>query len=229
MQYLAWRVLCGLSRKIEISFLLVGHTKFAPDCNFGLLKQKFRKSVVGCLDDLARVVDQSAHTNHAQLVGREDGTTLVDQHDWKGLFQPFFRGGAFDGIKSLHHLVFSSATKGSAMVRESCNAEEETRPLLKKDHQGWKPLPTNLPAVLPPPGIPRERGRYLFEKVRPYVPDYCKDVVCPPPLSQPATAHLITTCQPTSSPPATPTPSSSPPPPPPASPTPPPPPKRRRT
>ena len=88
MQYLAWRVLCGLSRKIEISFLRVGHTKFAPDWNFGLIKQKFRKSLVGCLDDLACVVDQSAHTNHAQLVGREDGTTLVDQQDWKGFFQP---------------------------------------------------------------------------------------------------------------------------------------------
>ena len=31
MQYLAWRVFCELNRKIEISFLLVGHTKFAPD------------------------------------------------------------------------------------------------------------------------------------------------------------------------------------------------------
>ena len=222
MQYLAWRVLCGLSRKIEISFLLVSHTKFAPDCNFGLLKQKSRKSVVGCLDDLARVVDQSAHTNHAQLVGKEDGTTLVKQYNWKGLFQPFFRGGAFE---SMHHLVFSSATKGSVMVRENCDAEEETRPLLKKDHQGWKPLPTTRPAVLPPPGIPRERGRYLFEKVRPYVPDYCKDVVCPPPLSQLATATPTPSQQATpnpSSPPATHTPSL------PASHTPSPPPKKRK-
>ncbi len=81
MQYLAWRILCGLNRKIEISFLLVGHTKFAPDWCFGLLKQKFRKTLVGCLDDLARVVDQSAHTNHAQLVGTEDGKSLVSQYD----------------------------------------------------------------------------------------------------------------------------------------------------
>ena len=109
MQYLAWRVLAGLNRKIEISFLLVGHTKFAPDWCFGLLKQKFRKSLVGCLEDLVGVVNQSASTNHAQLVGTEDGTTIVPQHDWAGYFQPYFRRGAFDGIKSLHHLVFSSA------------------------------------------------------------------------------------------------------------------------
>ncbi len=84
MQYLAWRMLCGLNRKIEISFLLVGHTKFAPDWCFGLLKQKFRKTLVGCLDDLARVVDQSAHTNHVET---EDGTSLVSQYDWAGFFQ----------------------------------------------------------------------------------------------------------------------------------------------
>ena len=49
MQYLAWRVLDG---RIEISFLIVGHTKFAPDWCFGLLKQAYRRTKVGCLDDI---------------------------------------------------------------------------------------------------------------------------------------------------------------------------------
>ena len=31
MQYLAWRVMTGLNQRIEISFMMVGHTKFAPD------------------------------------------------------------------------------------------------------------------------------------------------------------------------------------------------------
>ena len=114
-----------LNKSIEISFLRVGHTKFAPDWCFGLLKQKFRKSEVGCLDDLVRVVDLSANTNHAQLVGREDGRVLVRQYDWASHFQPYFRRAAFDGIKSWHHLVFSSATPGKANVRIHCNAEEK--------------------------------------------------------------------------------------------------------
>ena len=37
MQYLAWRVFAGLHKSITISFLIVGHTKFAPDWAFGLL------------------------------------------------------------------------------------------------------------------------------------------------------------------------------------------------
>ena len=36
MGYLMWRVLTGLHREIKISFLPVGHTKFASDWCFGL-------------------------------------------------------------------------------------------------------------------------------------------------------------------------------------------------
>ena len=87
MQYLMWRVMAGLNKTVEMSFLLVGHTKFAPDWCFGLLKRKFRKSLVGCLNDMLRVVDQSAKTNVAELVGKEDGTTLIPQYDWAGFFE----------------------------------------------------------------------------------------------------------------------------------------------
>ena len=126
------------------------------------------------------MVDQSARTNHAQLVGMEDGTTFVHQYDWAGFFQSYFRRGAFDGIKSIHHLVFSSAKPGTAVVREFCNAEEKTLTLLKKDHQGWKPRPDRLPNILPPPGLSMERRRYLYERIREFVPDPHKDTVCPP-------------------------------------------------
>ena len=140
MQYLAWRVLYKRNR---ISFLFVGHTKFAPDWCFGQLKQMFRKTLVGCLEDLTCVVDQSARTNHAQLVSMEDGTVLVDQYDWVGYFQSYFRRGAFDGIKSLHHLVFSSAAPGTAVVRNSCNAEGKTLTLLKWTIRAGSPAPVS--------------------------------------------------------------------------------------
>ena len=106
MQYLAWRILAGLNKKIEISFMMVGHTKFAPDWAFGLLKQKFRRSIVGCLDDLVRVVNESASINVPQLVGNENGTIIVHQYNWSEFFSSFFKRQAFDGIKSLHHLIF---------------------------------------------------------------------------------------------------------------------------
>ena len=42
VQYLVWRVIAGLNETVEHSFMLVGHTKFAPDRFFGLLKRLYR-------------------------------------------------------------------------------------------------------------------------------------------------------------------------------------------
>jgi len=77
MQYLAWRVLVGLHRSITISFMTVGHTKFFPDWCFGLFKRTFRRTAVGCLDDIVGAVVKSAEVNHAQLVAKQNGEVLV--------------------------------------------------------------------------------------------------------------------------------------------------------
>lgn len=109
MQYLAWRVLAGLNRRIDLSFMVDSHTLSAPYWAFVLLKQKFKKMRVGCLDDLERVVNDSATVNHAQLVGREDGTVIVCQYNWSEYFATYFRKQALKGI---NHLVFSADSPG---------------------------------------------------------------------------------------------------------------------
>ena len=60
----------GKHSSIKLSFLITGHTKFAPDGNFGLLKRKFRLTEVNCLTDVEDVVNQSSAMNMAQLTGR---------------------------------------------------------------------------------------------------------------------------------------------------------------
>ena len=50
IQYLMYRTLSGLHTKIEMSFLVVGHTKFSPDSHFGLIKQRYRNSSVYTYD-----------------------------------------------------------------------------------------------------------------------------------------------------------------------------------
>ena len=44
MWYLAWRCIHELHRRIELYFLIAGHTKFSPDWCFGLFKQRYRRS-----------------------------------------------------------------------------------------------------------------------------------------------------------------------------------------
>ena len=52
--------------------------------------------MVGCLDDLARVVNESAIINHAQLVGRENGEVIVKQYDWASFLKSYFKRQAFE-------------------------------------------------------------------------------------------------------------------------------------
>lgn len=54
--YLAWRVLTGLNKTIQLSFLPVGHTKFSPDWAFGLFKKRFRVERVSNLQDVAEII-----------------------------------------------------------------------------------------------------------------------------------------------------------------------------
>ena len=71
-----WRVQNGLHPSITYSFLPVGHTKFALDWCFGLLKQKLRRTKVDCLKDIVDTVNNSANVNFAQEVGSQMGKLL---------------------------------------------------------------------------------------------------------------------------------------------------------
>ena len=83
MAYLMWRVLVDLNEEIIISFLLVGHTKFAPDWGFGLFKRLFKLTKVGTIYDIADVVHNSAAVNHLQLIADYDGKNFVKFYDFR--------------------------------------------------------------------------------------------------------------------------------------------------
>ena len=66
--YCAWRVAIGLHQSITLNFLVMGHTKFAPDACFGLLKRAFKRRAISLLSELESVVNESACLNSSQLV-----------------------------------------------------------------------------------------------------------------------------------------------------------------
>jgi len=104
--YCAWRVAVGLHQSIKLNFLIVGHTKFAPDWCFGLLKQAFRRHAVSSLSEMESVVNGSATVNVSQLVGREDGQAIVPVGDWQKHLTPYFR--PFPGIKKHQHFRYNN-------------------------------------------------------------------------------------------------------------------------
>ena len=58
------RVLAELHFDIELSFLIVGHTKFAPDGYFGLIRKRYRRSNIGTIEDLVQTILASSANGH---------------------------------------------------------------------------------------------------------------------------------------------------------------------
>ena len=156
---------------ITLSFLPVGHTKFSPDWCLGLFKRLYRRTKVGSLQSIAEVVNDSAECNFAQLVSREDGSTIVPTFDWTDFFAPHMK--KIVGIKELHHFRMTSASPGCVFVREHIDSAEVTIKLLKEP--AWTPDVSDLPDVVPPHGLSGERQRYLHKQIRPFCPDQDKD------------------------------------------------------
>ena len=122
------------------------------------------------------MVNKSADCNVAQLVSREDGSTIVPSYDWTDHFAPHFK--KLPGIKKYHHFRMSSSTPGSVFVKEHSDSTEVRIDLLK---DSWSPDAHELPRLTPPRGLSADRQWYMFEQIRPFCPDDDKDVTCPKP------------------------------------------------
>lgn len=85
MQYLMWRTMSGRNESVQISFMIVGHTKFAPDRFFGLIKKKYRYTFVSTLEEMKEVVRKSI------ISGSYNGKKLVSWYDWKSYFCTLYK------------------------------------------------------------------------------------------------------------------------------------------
>ena len=202
LHYLIWRVMVGLHHRVNISFLIVGHTKFSPDWCFGLLKQRFRRTKVSTLSELEHVVNISAEANIAQLVGTQSGEMIVPIYNWTTMFAGKLK--KLKNIKKYQHFTITSTAPGSVCVRYESDTDEECITLLN-DHT-WTPSPHNLPPIVVPPGLSLDRQWYLHNQIAPYCPEEVRDITCPQPHTP---LSATSTPLPTTSTPLCPTTSSS--------------------
>lgn len=178
VSYLAWRVMMKLNTDITLSFLPVGHTKFAVDWAFGLLKKKFRVSEVNTIQEFCDVVADSTPSsklNYAVAVGTEDGRVLVPMANW----QEYFSDNQFKKlpqITSYSHFKFSNEMLGSVCVRH--NIDE---PWLLHVLTSSSEPPSGLPAQIIPEGMTDDRKDYLYKNIREYCSPEAKDILCPKP------------------------------------------------
>ena len=112
------------AHSIRFHFFFTGHTKFSPDACFGLIKRKFRCTNVSLVDYLARVVNESAACNLCQLVGTQDGQTIVPSRDCAVSLLQFSLPGWYQSPPGWYQAVPSlPALSGT---QEDCHSRGDT-------------------------------------------------------------------------------------------------------
>ena len=182
--YLAWRIITGLHQTCVYSFLIVGHTKFACDWCFGLLKQSFRKSFISSLYEFASVIDRSTVTgvNVPQLCSLHDGSVIVPVYDWVSFLSAYFR--KFKNIKKYHHFRFKKEAPGVVFHKQFSDSTEESFILLRAENDF---PPANLLTIQEPKGLDHQRQMYLFNEIRQFCKEGTEDLIAREPQRDPHT------------------------------------------
>ena len=115
----------------------------------------------------------------AQLVGLQSGETIVPTYNWSDHCDQYTSKTALKGIKRMQHFHFSNRFPGQVKVTNEVDGIERTITLLKDPSQTQ--TLGELPDVIVPPGLSLEWQWYLYDKIREFCPDHCKDLVCPRP------------------------------------------------
>ena len=97
--------------------MLAGHTKFAPDRFFGLIKRKYRRSTVSSMIELERVVNESTITgqNIPQPVRDIHGKQQVVWYKWSTHLLQFFQ--TIPNMFSYHSFRVSEDNPGIVFLK----------------------------------------------------------------------------------------------------------------
>ncbi|EDN68038.1 conserved hypothetical protein [Beggiatoa sp. PS] len=185
LHYLLYRVLAGLHDNIELSFMIVGHTKFAPDGYFGLIRKHYRRSSIYTYQDLVQtIINSSAHGhNTCQPVGNY-GTPTNSQpliyRDWSSWLLKFFK--KLPDITSYRHFKIEKSKPGVVSIKRAIDGEETEIALVKRTIPFGKNKSFRRPSKITPKGLSLTRQWYLYEQIRMHIPNEPdKEMTCPKP------------------------------------------------
>jgi hypothetical protein len=182
MQFFVSLVSLGLLRHVEMKFLLKGHTHCSVDGGHGMIKKVWRKHDVFTLEQAASVVEAASPTAgmHRAII-----VSAHDFFDWERLLSSYF--GKLPHILSFQQFEMDASRPGRLRYRQHHTEEWQETGIFQSGIAG---LPRELSSfetiqhaltALPPPGIPVKKQHVLYDKVRKYVPQAYRDIVCPRP------------------------------------------------
>jgi len=175
VKFFLWQCLMGYSQTIEVKFMIKGHTHFGPDSHFSYIKKRYRRSNAFSVEHLEGIIRTSSTTNNVESLNH------TNFFDFKRDLKPYFED--LPRITDYHYFLFKASTPGVISVKKQLNDPWTGHLLLKKSLNVSDLKSKNLfsPRLLVAPGIANEKQIGLYEKVRKYVPDEFKNILCPKP------------------------------------------------
>ena len=193
IHYLLWRVLTGKNKAAQLSFMLVGHTKFAPDRFFGLFKRCFIRNYCSTIVDIERAVRESPTTqqNKAQLVASPDGKEkYVTWYQWSSFLSQYFK--PIPNITSFHVFRVSASCPGVVFACEYSDSSEVQYVLLKNPSIQTID-PSEMPETKEAKGLDAKCQWYLYDQIRPLCASTLQaDFTCPKPTIPRPTSDTTT-------------------------------------
>ncbi|MCE8163216.1 MAG: hypothetical protein I3273_02745 [Candidatus Moeniiplasma glomeromycotorum] len=179
--FLLYLVIAGYYGTVELDTMIAGHTKFSPDRSFGMIKKLYRRSTIFSKESFVKVVEESspAGLNKVQCYEEGKGFQYLDFKVLEKYFNKLPRIGKH------HHFFFESSNLGVVKVKEFVDSEWEEFDLLKDNGREREEVIEEIRnlvfTILPPKSLSLERQIYLYEKIRPLLPENYQNVVCPEP------------------------------------------------
>lgn len=182
---LLYRVLAELHFDIELSFMIVGHTKFAPDGNEGLIRKRYRRSNIGTNEDLVQTILASSANGHntCQPIGNygaPDNPQPLIYRYFRSWLLKFFK--KFPDITSYRNEKMVKNKPGVVLLKKAINFDATEVCLQKREVPFGSSRAFRYTVKIFPKGLSLERQWYLYDQIRKHIPhEINKDSTCPKP------------------------------------------------
>ncbi|KAH3897510.1 hypothetical protein DPMN_021698 [Dreissena polymorpha] len=159
--------------------MIAGHTKFAPDYHFGILKLKWRTSNAETMEDIAATVTASSRSSHNFPQFVKDSNKPVVFLSWINYLEQFSK--PLKNIIRHHHFIMDRSKPGIVTCKEHMDSEGMCFNILKS----VSPAAGELPPTKPAPGLDLNRQWYLYNTISPFFRSVnARDTVCPKPITK---------------------------------------------
>ena len=111
---------------------------------------------------------------------------LVPTYDWTSHFAVSFK--KIVGIKGYYHFKADAASPGKVLLHCVADGPVTEVNILKVNSAL---ICNDLPPVVTPKGLTSERQWCLYDKIRPYCREECKDLTCPLPEAPQPVTHPV--------------------------------------